>query len=279
MPEKGRYDAAPNAEGAEDAGPRSAYKSPLREGRTLMKSGRYADAILRFEEALALAPNTGVLHSELSWARFHAGDLEGALVETESALQSDAVARVKGAALYTRGRVYEARQKKDLAIEAYQDSLALRNNKRTAYRLAQLKAGRIGRSGWVAAKGPFASLASFCQEEASQTLYGRREGLRCDPRPRVTLEGLSSMDSHPAVEAHLFVIRAVGEKGGMRASQLAIKLAAGWFVLPDVATGEGLGSDLGLQILSGALLVQSSEGEVLWRCELAEGKPPRCLAE
>ena len=117
---------------------RAAVRQHLDAGRAKVRAGDHAGAITDFAAVLALYPAHPKALGELGWAAFLAGDLERADRSTRAAIGVTAPART-GALLYNLGRILEQRDQPDLALTAYQRSLAVRpGNKVVAARVAAL---------------------------------------------------------------------------------------------------------------------------------------------
>lgn len=119
---------------------RATFREALREGRKLVQAKKYDEGLKRFEEARKIDPNNARILSEIGWAAFLAGDLDRAERANADSVRFAQDDNVKGASLYNLGRVAEQREQLDLAARHYERSLAVRDNKIVAKRLAALKA-------------------------------------------------------------------------------------------------------------------------------------------
>jgi tetratricopeptide (TPR) repeat protein len=136
--ESGGGEAA-GAAGEDPAAAPTTAAAEVRRGRELVDKGGFAEAVLAFEKAHALAPEDITPLSELGWAAFRAGDAERARWANQQVLAREAEASHKGAALYNLGRIAEAEGQTGQAREHYEESLKVRpNNKVVERRLARL---------------------------------------------------------------------------------------------------------------------------------------------
>jgi tetratricopeptide (TPR) repeat protein len=80
----------------------------MARGRAAFDAKDFGGALLAFDEAHAVAPDSAKVLSELGWAAFHAGDLPRAQSELARAVELATDAKIAGAAWYNLGRVREA---------------------------------------------------------------------------------------------------------------------------------------------------------------------------
>lgn len=120
---------------------KAAITAKLNEGRKAVKAKNYAEGIVALQEAKKLSPMNGKILGELGWAHFLNGELEAAERELNAALKHVDNPKTKGAVLYNLGRVEEKRGEKELAMDLYRQSVAVRPNDVVAGRLASLGGG------------------------------------------------------------------------------------------------------------------------------------------
>lgn len=110
----------------------------LNEGRKLVKAGDFAGGIAKYEALLAIDPHYGPALGELGWAEFKAERYEAAQAHTLQALAQAPDDKRRGMFYYNLGRIAEARDQTEAAIEAYALSLSFRPNDVVADRLAMI---------------------------------------------------------------------------------------------------------------------------------------------
>ncbi len=211
------------------------FKVALTKGRQLVQKGEFPEAISSLEHALDLVPSEPRALSELAWATYHVGDLQRAREQCKQAIAASVTSKHKAAALYTLGRIEEARGELAAARVAYQNSLALRPRKQVKERIESL--GTLRKPATEASMsvlGPFAQIREFCSHYAADSILSKTYPgkVACDPRPRLVLrepvgEILSSL---------VFEMRVSQVKNPAKAIQLALQTEEGWYVALDVAT-------------------------------------------
>ena len=110
----------------------------LNEGRKLVKAGDLDAGIVKYRELLVIDPHYGPALGELGWAEFKAGRYDSAEEHTLKALGRAPDDKRRGMLHYNLGRIAEAQDQTEAAIEAYALSLTLRPNEVVAGRLAAL---------------------------------------------------------------------------------------------------------------------------------------------
>ena len=117
---------------------RANMRTALDEGRKLVKQDKLDDAIRKYEALLAIDPHYGPALGELGWAEFKAERYEAAQAHTLQALAQAPDDKRRGMFYYNLGRIAEARDQTEAAIEAYALSLSFRPNDVVADRLAMI---------------------------------------------------------------------------------------------------------------------------------------------
>lgn len=222
----------------------------LAEGRRLEHGGDHAEAIARYERALAIAPGDATLLTELGWAQFHAGELDEAFASTEDALDRSETPREQAIALYNLGRIAEAAEHTGAALELYRRSLALRSNDTVRARIVALGGtppaeGEVPVEAWTRAfladAGPFPDLRAVCLQllggegvvEGEEEGEGEGEeavGPRCDPTLAHGVTGTRGV-----LEAG--TISVVGrDMIDDSVTSLVARTAAGWFVVTELGS-------------------------------------------
>ncbi|MCB9545311.1 MAG: tetratricopeptide repeat protein [Myxococcales bacterium] len=156
---------------------RAKWRAGLKAGREAHRAKDYTAAVAGFDRALAAFPDDPRALMERGWARFQAGDLAGAGADTKAALGRSTDQRLRGAAFYNLGRVFEAQGEKQAATQAYKLSLEARPNKVVRARLAELGGKAPEPLAATPLLGPFADEAALCAALRTEAHLGK--GLRC----------------------------------------------------------------------------------------------------
>lgn len=164
--------AAPSASSASSASKISIVS--LTQGRKLAREGRWAEAVVAFEQAVAVDPPSAIALSELGWAAFNAGDLELASSATTRGLELTQEPKARAQMFYNRGRIEETRGDRDAAAKSYTASLSLRPNDIVQARLEAL--GMTAPEA-IAPPKPICSKTFSTRREACDCLLGEREAL------------------------------------------------------------------------------------------------------
>jgi tetratricopeptide (TPR) repeat protein len=117
---------------------RQKLASFLAKGRRAAREGQHGRALELFEQGLAIDRQQPKLLCEAGWAAFHADDPRAEELLREG-LDLSPIGPGRAACLYSLGRVFERSDRPLQAIDAYDDSLALRpDNAETARRYRSL---------------------------------------------------------------------------------------------------------------------------------------------
>ena len=227
---------SPDARAAEapkrrDAAQQKAWAAAMKNARARFRSKDYAAAVRAFDEALEVSPRDAETLSELGWAAFNGQDLKRAEEATRESLRHAATPQIKGASLYNLGRIKEARQQNDKAIDAYEKSLDARPNSVVLVRLRTLapeRAERFAPLAFSKVHGPFATMEEVCAKTASWVVDEPTKVLKCTPElgGAARLEGASSIANveppfqHPHGTASWLPSRRCFARGGNRRLRL-----------------------------------------------------------
>lgn len=234
---------------------REALRDALNEGRRLVKEGDYAGGIARYEKLLAIDPRYGPALGELGWAAFKAGDLKKAQATTQRALKGASEDKRRGMLLYNLGRIAEAKEDREAAIDAYQRSLAARPNKTVQARLdgllddAPVSAGEgdpapaagddAGGRGLRVMRSGLADEAALCAFAEAESLCGTSD---CELLAR------------PAGDDG-FAMLHVGEPLMLECWHPVVRGADGWTIFAEPLLGQqGTEVDQGVDALSSELI-------------------------
>jgi hypothetical protein len=234
---------------------REALRDALNEGRRLVKEGDYAGGIARYERLLAIDPHYGPALGELGWAAFKAGDLKKAQATTLRALKGASEDKRRGMLLYNLGRIAEAKEDREAAIDAYQRSVAARPNKTVQARLdaliddAPVSAGEgdspaaagdeAGGRGLRVMKSGLADEAALCAYAEAESLCGTRD---CE------------LLAKPAGDDG-FAMLHIGEPMMLECWHPVIRGADGWTIFAEPLLGQqGTEVDEGVDALSSELI-------------------------
>jgi hypothetical protein len=206
----------------------------LARGRAAFDAKDFGAALLAFDEAHAVAPDSAKVLSELGWAAFHTGDLPRAQSELARAVELATDAKIAGAAWYSLGRVREAQGERDAAATAYETSLRLRDNGVVRRRLALLRTppdGAKPRLDVERLAGPVPALLSWCVDEAQRDGMPV-EQLDCDLEilddDGIAVRMPASLGTTMGILEAKFVSRL--RNAEYQAVHLALRTSAGWFV-------------------------------------------------
>lgn len=104
------------------------FRGRMKQGRALVKQGKYAEGMAEFEAALKRVPDNARALSELGWAAFKANHLTRSIEASRKAVDGETDPRVAAASLYNLGRALEAKGDRAGALAAYEESLDRRPN-------------------------------------------------------------------------------------------------------------------------------------------------------
>jgi tetratricopeptide (TPR) repeat protein len=121
------------------AAQRTDYKKHMKAGWALQHNQKWAEAVVEFEAALAAVEADQRAFAELGFSAMNAGDFKKARRADEQAVQVASDKKVKAAALYNLGLVFEKSNDKAGALRSYIASLELRPNK-----TVEQAVGRLG---------------------------------------------------------------------------------------------------------------------------------------
>lgn len=231
-----------NSKREQTAGPD--YQTALHQGRAEVQARAFDRAVLAFEAALAARPDDAAALSELSWAAFEAGQLDKAESAARAAADRATSPALRGASLYTLGRVAEARGDLAAAVSAYRESLTARPDRVARDRLAALDPVQPR-----PLDGPYASLEDYCAKQPSAR-SGADTGTCGPARPA----GIAPV---PPLTAMALITVPYDEHD--KNQVLAVQTPAGWFVLPGFASLELPEQDLTIE------RVDSTHGRLLIR--------------
>ncbi len=110
----------------------------LNEGRKLVKAGDYKAGIAKYGIILEIDPSYGKALGELGWAEFKAGEFHDAHAHSLRALATAEEPKRRAMLLYNLGRIAEARDQHQVAVDHYTISLELRPDETVARRLIDL---------------------------------------------------------------------------------------------------------------------------------------------
>jgi len=225
---------------------RDRFRAAVDEGRRLHGQEDYAGAIEAYGRALDLLPDDPSTLSELGWASIFAGRLDEAetvLRRAEAGVGGDD--SLRASILYNIGRMHEARDERDAAIEAYQRSMELRPHPSTYAHLSALSGGSRYAFGPAVHRlqGPYARLSELCAEERRLTQDQRTEdeddsfGCLLDAARGLGGEAVDVPRSG-RLPAPWKGLRFVEVRPNAYAARFhaALRTDAGWFVLPEVAS-------------------------------------------
>lgn len=149
---------------------RKRFLEMLNEGRSLTKAGDYAAGMAKYRQALEIDPADPSALAEMGWAAFKAGEFDVAQEHTVRALRFAKDDAQLGMMHYNLGRIAEARDDDERAIDAYRRSLELRDNETVKKRLAALTSD--GANAHAGSLRGLATLAEKLQglEQACQVL-------------------------------------------------------------------------------------------------------------
>ncbi|HEX8113060.1 MAG TPA: tetratricopeptide repeat protein [Kofleriaceae bacterium] len=168
------------------AAQRAEYKKHMKAGWALQKQQKWAEAVVEFEAALAAVEADQRAFSELGFSAMNAGDFKKARVADEQAVQVASDKKVKAAALYNLGLVFEKTSDRSGALRAYLASLELRPNK-----VVEQAVGRLGAT--PSAPPPFcAAGAKPCDcvlQDAFSGGPGPDEGAACEVKKDAPVPG------------------------------------------------------------------------------------------
>lgn len=216
------------------------YETALRAGRAAFEAKDFAAAVTSFEQALARAPDDARALSELGWAALHADDLPMAERVLLRAIEVDADDRLRAASLYNLGRVREAQGRGLDAVPLYERSLGLRDSRTVRARLGRVRATPAKvRLDIDRLDGPHPTIDDWC------TARPAGPARACDAafagRPGLVLEQPALPAGADLLEARFVTTQE--PEGEFIHHHLAIRVASGWFVRPDVGLhGDGIGN-------------------------------------
>ena len=284
----------PEAVGAAD----SVYKAALSRGRQSLASGYYAEAVQGFEAAIRARPDDVVALSELGWAALMSGDATRARTATTTALSRPQAPRLRAATLYNLGRVEEANGNAQAAVNAYRQSLALRQNSEVTGRLAAVDPSTSATAALHVQQlyGPVASLDAFCK----RTKKDPKEVCSANFPSSEHFEQHETMEEPPCSMISALVMSLRTPKSEVNRCILGIQTREGWYgmelhsdngcsptMLDATGSGKGRPSMLALRILNfPAVIDNAGKSNERWRgyyqewfylCGVGATKKPSCM--
>lgn len=121
-----------------DPAQRKTLRAHRAAGSKLAKAEKWSEAVVEYEQALALDPSSSRTFSELSWVAFKAGDYQKAREAARASVELSSDPDVAAASLYNEGRAFEAMGESDQAKASYVESLRRRPNQTVRKRLVDL---------------------------------------------------------------------------------------------------------------------------------------------
>lgn len=171
----------------------SAYATALAEGRKLAVDKKWAEAVTRFEEAVAARPGDPRALAELGYAQHHAGDDKKARETNQKALAAASDANLRAQILFNEGLVDEKLGDKEAARAHYLASYKLRANETVKKRLLAV-GGLVG-----PCDGVFPTV-----EDIRGCLFTKAlDDLGLPPAPGEKL-GFQRKVEHPSMLLHVF---------------------------------------------------------------------------
>ncbi len=111
----------------------------LAEGRRLTREGRTTEALAAFDAAIQASPALARAWSGRGFAKFGAGDLEGAEADFQHALKLEDAPKFQGVVFYNLGQIAEKKGDTKAAIAAYEKAVQLAPSKAASARLEALR--------------------------------------------------------------------------------------------------------------------------------------------
>jgi tetratricopeptide (TPR) repeat protein len=111
----------------------------LEAGRKLTRAGKYPEAIMAYDAAIAAEPGMHRAWAERGFAKLHLGDLEGAEADCSKAYELDDSPRFRGSIAYNLGLIDKKRGDLTAARVHWENSLGMRPNKVVQKALDELK--------------------------------------------------------------------------------------------------------------------------------------------
>lgn len=195
----------------------------LREGRRLTRAGQHAEALARFEAALAIDATSWRVQCEAAFVAWRAEDDEAADAHLERAMNgmppgfvAEEQRAPKAMCLFNAGLVYEAHGQTDDARAAWQESVRLRPNATVEARLAALGPADDELPAWrtMPASAPIAEIVAAMRADFAENGLAGFEGGELDA-DAITLEP-QALGGAPSLEAHVirgdFGVPAGGEQ-------------------------------------------------------------------
>lgn len=209
------------------AAQRRELRAAIRDGRGKTRRGDHAGALADFRRALAIDAQSARLRCEAGYVAFRAGQLDDAERWIQLALgrlpsdPPDALKNPVAMCLFNAGLVYEARDRKTDAREAWTRSLALRPNATVQRRLDALGAAEAPTR--VALTGSFETIARRLRDEYCEggSAGFVREDLESCDQIEENLRAPTGTSS-PAFDARL-VEHSVTVLGGDMTAMLVVK--------------------------------------------------------
>ena len=168
------------------AADRARVDEALRDGRRLTRGGQHAEALARFDAALAIDRGAWRLECEAAFVAWRAENVEAADLHLRNAMNGmppgfvPEPQRVPTAmCLFNAGLVHEARGRTEAAREMWEESLRLRPNDTVAARLAALPPAVDERRSWetMPATTPIAEIVAAMRTDfATHGLAGFEAG-------------------------------------------------------------------------------------------------------
>jgi tetratricopeptide (TPR) repeat protein len=224
------------------------YRAALKQGQSLAGKGDHAGALAAFNQALAVFPDDPVVLDEMGTVYYKQKDFANAETMARRAAARTPDAKLRGRALFNLGRIQEARNEKDKAIDSYKRSLDDRPNRIVRERLAALdpaSAAEKDRFAPAPMAGPFRSIKEWCErsdikkscDERDDDGDGQPDDENSKEKPEFTCneKGLATLAKPPAPVSAARVVSAQcnfhnGKDIVTEDFSLAVRVGDQWFV-------------------------------------------------